>query len=223
MMAALFIASLLRAITWFVMFMRASVNLHNTIFYRLLRAPISVFENNPVARSPVFSHVSTTFNGLASVRAFGAQEVFEKQFYVYQDDHSATWMLVTNSSYAFALIIDGLCFVYTVIIVVVFMAFPEQLGAGDAGLALASALILTRGTSWGTRMSVDMESQMTSVERIIEYSRLPQEAALNSDDSHKPPPDWPQKGEIELKGMSLCYEGSDKPVLKNLSCVIKSG
>ncbi|CAG2112257.1 unnamed protein product, partial [Medioppia subpectinata] len=33
LMAALFIASLLRAITWFVMFMRASVNLHNTIFY----------------------------------------------------------------------------------------------------------------------------------------------------------------------------------------------
>ncbi|CAG2110836.1 unnamed protein product [Medioppia subpectinata] len=52
MMAALFIASLLRAITWFVMFMRASVNLHNTIFYRLLRAPISVFDINPVDINP---------------------------------------------------------------------------------------------------------------------------------------------------------------------------
>ncbi|CAG2105923.1 unnamed protein product, partial [Medioppia subpectinata] len=183
MMAALFIASLLRAITWFVMFMRASVNLHNTIFYRLLRAPISVFDSNPVGRSPVVSHVSTTFNGLASVRAFGAQEMFEKQFYVYQDDHSATWMLVNT----------------------------------------ASRLMLMGLTNWAVRQSADVESQMVSVERIIEYSKLPQEAALTAHDSRKPPPDWPQKGEIELKNISLYYEGSDKPVLKNLSCVVESG
>ncbi|CAG2111114.1 unnamed protein product, partial [Medioppia subpectinata] len=300
MMAALFIASLLRAITWFVMFMRASVNLHNTIFYRLLRAPISVFDNNSVGRilnrfskdlgtideqlpstafevnlsitqgiggiimiaivnpymiipafivfvvlltaraiyiksardikradgltrSPVFSHVSTTFNGLTSVRAFGAQEMFKQQFYVYQDDHSATWMLVITANRAFGLIIDGLCFLYTVIAFAVFMVFPEQLGAGEVGLALTSALMLPHSTQWGARQSAEMESQMTSVERIIEYSKLPQEAALTAHDSHKPPPDWPQKGQIELKDMSLCYEGSDKPVLKNLSCVIKSG
>ncbi|CAG2102490.1 unnamed protein product [Medioppia subpectinata] len=223
MMAALFIATLLRTITWFMMFMRASVNLHNTMFYRVLRAPIYVFENNPVAQSPVFSHVSTTFNGLASVRAFRAQEMLENQFYVYQDDHSATWMLVTTARYAFGLIIDGLCFLYTVIIFTVFMVFPEQLGAGEAGLALSSALMLTGVTAWGAQQSAEMESQMTSVERIIEYSKLPQEAALTAHDSRKPPPDWPQKGLIELKDMSLYYEGSDKPVLKNLSCVIKSG
>ncbi|CAG2101653.1 unnamed protein product [Medioppia subpectinata] len=84
-------------------------------------------------------------------------------------------------------------------------------------------LMLPRLTQWGVRQSAEMESQMTSVERIIEYSKLPQEAALTAHDSHKPPPDWPQKGEIEFKDMSLCYEGSDKPVLKNLNCVIKSG
>ncbi|CAG2101388.1 unnamed protein product [Medioppia subpectinata] len=310
LMVALFIASLLRAITWFVMFMRASVNLHNTIFYRLLRAPMSVFENNPVgqilnrfskdlgtvdeqlpttalelnlsltqgvggiiiitivnpymiipsfilivvvlaaravyiksardikraeglrlalakcggmARSPVYSHVSTTLNGLASIRAFGAQDVFERQFYIYQDDHSATWMLVTTASYAFALIIDGLCFLYTVIIFTVFMVFPEKLGAGETGLALTSALTLMGLTAWGVRLSAEVESQMTSVERIIEYSKLPQEAALTAHDSHKPPPDWPQAGQIELKDISLYYSGSDKPVLKNLTCVIKSG
>ncbi|CAG2110835.1 unnamed protein product, partial [Medioppia subpectinata] len=176
-----------------------------------------------LTRSPVFSHVSTTFNGLSSVRAFGAQKVFEQQFYVYQDDHSATWMLVNTASCTFGLITDGLCFLYSVIIFAVFLLFPEQLGAGEAALALTSALMLTGMTQWGALQSAEMESQMTSVERIIEYSRLPQEAALTAHDSHKPPPDWPQKGQIELKDMSLCYEGSDKPVLKNLNCVVKSG
>ncbi|CAG2101235.1 unnamed protein product [Medioppia subpectinata] len=99
----------------------------------------------------------------------------------------------------------------------------RNLGAGEAGLALSSALMLTGMTAWGAHQSAEMENQMTSVERIIQYSKLPQEAALTAQDSHKPPPNWPQKGQIELKDMSLCYEGSDKPVLKNLNCVIKSG
>ncbi|CAG2177332.1 unnamed protein product, partial [Oppiella nova] len=164
LIGALFVTALMRSTTWFMMCMRASVNLHNSIFSRLLRAPIAVFDNNPIGqmlnrfskdmgivdemlpttgiymksardikrfegitRSPVFTHVSTTLNGLDSVRAYGAQEAFEHQYYIYQNDHTAT-------------------------------------------------------------------CQMTSVERIIEYQRLPQEAPLDSDDTHRPPPDWPSKG-----------------------------
>ncbi|CAG2104101.1 unnamed protein product [Medioppia subpectinata] len=98
-----------------------------------------------------------------------------------------------------------------------------QLSAGETGLALSSALILRGLIQWGVRQSTEVESQMTSVERIIEYSKLPQEAALTAHDSHKPPPDWPQAGQIEFKDMSLCYKGSDKLVLKCLNCVINSG
>ena len=78
-------------------------------------------------------------------------------------------------------------------------------------------------TQWGFKQSAEFESQMTSVERIIEYQRLPQEAPLDSDNTHRPPPDWPSKGEIELRNMSLVYEGSAKPVLKSLCCRVKSG
>ncbi|CAG2176939.1 unnamed protein product, partial [Oppiella nova] len=292
LMGALFMTSLLRAITWFVMFMRASVNLHNSIFYRLLRAPIAVFDNNPVGRilnrftkdlgiidemlpstaydlnlsltqgigsitmvalvnpylilpaialiglillvrviyiksardikrfegltrSPVYSHVSTTLSGLASVRAYGAQEMFEQQYYVYQDDHSATWILSITANRSFGLIMDWLCVGYIVVIFAVLMIYSDGLKGGEAGLAFSSALMLTGMTQWGVRQSAELESQMTSVERIIEYSKLPQEAPLDSDDRHRPPPDWPSKGQIELRNMSLVYEGSTKPVLKN--------
>ncbi|CAG2118659.1 unnamed protein product, partial [Medioppia subpectinata] len=300
LIAALFVTALMRSVTWFMMCMRASVNLHNSIFYRILRTPISFFDNNPVGRilnrftkdmgivdemlpstgfdlnltmtqalgiiivvamvnpyliipavvliilsiivrgiyikcardikrfegltrSPVFTHVSTTLNGLASVRAYGAQEAFERQYYVYQNDHSATWFLFICASRTLGLIMDWICVGYIVVISVVLMIFYEGIGGGSAGLAFSSALMLTGMTQWGVRQSAEMESQMTSVERIIEYSKLTQEAALTSDDSHKPPPNWPQKGQIELRNMSLYYEGSDKPVLKNLSCNIKSG
>jgi ATP-binding cassette subfamily C (CFTR/MRP) protein 4 len=42
------------------------------------------------ARSPVYSHVSVTLNGLATVRAFGSENIFEQQFYRYQNDHNVS-------------------------------------------------------------------------------------------------------------------------------------
>jgi len=48
LIGALFVTALLRSTTFFIMCMRSSVNLHNSIFYRLLRAPMHVFDNNPV-------------------------------------------------------------------------------------------------------------------------------------------------------------------------------
>lgn len=58
---------------------------------------------------------------------------------------------------------------------------------------------------------------MTSVERVIEYSRLPPEAALESDKDKKPPKNWPSKGYIQYKNVSLTYNKNEPPVLKNLN------
>ena len=91
----------------------------------------------------MFTHVSTTLNGLASVRAYGAQEAFERQYYVYQNDHTATWFLFVCTSRAMSLIMDAICVAYLVAIAVVMMVFPEQIGnGGSAGLALTSGVLL---------------------------------------------------------------------------------
>ena len=83
--------------------------------------------------------------------------------------------------------------------------------------------MLTGVTQWGVRQSAELESQMTSVERIIEYNRLPQEADLTTRPEKRPKEDWPQKGRIEMKNMCVYYDNAIKPVLKNLCCHIKGG
>lgn len=44
---------------------------------------------NSLARSPVFSHISTTFDNLTTVRAFGLQNIFDQQFITYLNDSVA--------------------------------------------------------------------------------------------------------------------------------------
>ncbi|CAG2122395.1 unnamed protein product, partial [Medioppia subpectinata] len=175
-------------------------------------------------RSPVYSHVSTTLNGLASIRAYGAQQAFRNQYYTYQNDHSATWFVLLGASRTLGLIADWLCVIYLAVVAAVIMSFHHGISSGHAGLAFASALMLTGQTQFGVRQSAELESQMTSVERIIEYTKLPQEADLLSTDQNRPKPEWPQTGGIVLDHMSLIYDSApDKPVLKDITCEIRGG
>jgi ATP-binding cassette subfamily C (CFTR/MRP) protein 4 len=152
--------------------------------------------------------VSTTLNGLANVRAFGAQNLFESQYYRYQNDHSATWFLFVCSVRTLGLVMDWICIGYIVTIAFVLMIFHDGMSkhylnsiksiiallnvklkgvsGGSAGLVFSSALMLTEMTQYGVKQSAELESQMTAVERIIEYSKLEEEADLESSADNKP-------------------------------------
>ena len=45
-------------------------------------------------------------------------------------------------------------------------------------MAISSAMALTGALQWGVRQAADTGNQMTSVERVIEYSQLPPEESL---------------------------------------------
>lgn len=53
--------------------------------------------------------------------------------------------------------------------------------SGDIGLAISSAMMLSGMFQWGVRQSAEVENQMTSVERVVEYSKLEPEASLETE------------------------------------------
>ena len=65
--------------------------------------------------------------------------------------------------------------------------------------------------------------QMISVERVLQYTRLPIEADLESRPGQKPPDTWPSRGSLEAKGLSLRYSPSLPTVLKDLHFHIREG
>jgi ABC-type multidrug transport system fused ATPase/permease subunit len=58
---------------------------------------------------------------------------------------------------------------------------------------------------------------MTSVERMVEYSELTSEAAVDSDVSNS----WPQTGEIRAENVSLQYTPTGPIVLNDLNFNIR--
>ncbi|XP_045910385.1 ATP-binding cassette sub-family C member 4-like isoform X2 [Micropterus dolomieu] len=171
-------------------------------------------------RSPVFSHLSSSLQGLRTIRAFKVQQRFQQMFDEYQDLHSAAWFLFLTTSRWFAVRLDGICSVFVTITAFGCLYLRDGLEPGAVGLALSYAVTLTGMFQWGVRQSAEIENMMTSVERVVEYAELESEALWETD--KQPPHDWPKTGSITFDRVNFSYSASERLVLKNLTVVFKS-
>jgi ATP-binding cassette, subfamily C (CFTR/MRP), member 4 len=91
------------------------------------------------------------------------------------------------------------------------------------GLAITQAISLIGMCNWGLRQTAELESQMTSVERIVEYSRLPSERPLKSSPEilKTLPQNWPARGSIGFKNVSMKYTQEGDYVLKDLKFEVR--
>ncbi|XP_015184437.1 PREDICTED: probable multidrug resistance-associated protein lethal(2)03659 isoform X3 [Polistes dominula] len=179
-----------------------------------------------ITRSPVFGHLNATLQGLPTIRSFEAGDILIKEFDNHQDLHSSAWFIFIASSRAFGFWLDVFCLVYIALVTLSFLIMYDDasgsMEGGNVGLAITQSIGLTGMFQWGMRQSAELENQMTSVERILEYSKVENEPLLESPPDKKPPEDWPQQGKIEFKEVSMQYSVFEPPVLKDLSFEIKS-
>ncbi|CAK6954010.1 ATP-binding cassette sub-family C member 4-like [Scomber scombrus] len=171
-------------------------------------------------RSPVFSHLSSSLQGLSTIRAFKAQQRFQQMFDEYQNLHSEAWFLFLTTSRWFAVRLDGICSIFVTITAFGCLYLRDGLEPGAVGLALSYAVTLTGMFQWGVRQSAEIENMMTSVERVLEYAELESEAPWETD--KKPPHDWPKTGFITFDRVNFSYSASQPLVLKNLTVVFTS-
>uniref|UniRef100_A0A3P8TT89 ATP-binding cassette, sub-family C (CFTR/MRP), member 4 n=1 Tax=Amphiprion percula TaxID=161767 RepID=A0A3P8TT89_AMPPE len=109
---------------------------------------------------PVFSHLSSSLQGLWKIRAFRAEERFQNTFDAHQDLHSEVWFLFLTTSRWFAVHLDFICAVFVTITTFGCVLLQDQLDAGSVGLALSYAVTLTGMFQWGVRQSAEVENMV---------------------------------------------------------------
>ena len=87
-----------------------------------------------------------------------------------------------------------------------------------AGISLAFLVESTENVDYGFRVASEVENLMTSVERVMTYTKLDAEVGYSSE--IHPPDSWPKKGTIHIKDLSFRYTESWPLVLKDINLFI---
>ncbi|KAJ1337700.1 ATP-binding cassette subfamily C (CFTR/MRP) member 1 [Microdochium nivale] len=177
-----------------------------------------------VSRSPIYAHFQESLGGISTIRAYRQQDRFEldnewrvdTNMRAYFPSISANRWLAVRLEFLGAIIIFAAAG-FAVIIVTT----GGNLDAGMVGLFMSYALGITGSLNWIVRQTVEVETNIVSVERVLEYAALPSEAE-EIIPGRRPPVAWPSSGSVEFKNYSTRYRAGLDLVLKNINLDIKS-
>ncbi|GJQ74461.1 hypothetical protein Trydic_g21331 [Trypoxylus dichotomus] len=176
-----------------------------------------------IAKSPVLSHLGATLNGIATVRATRSEEILKNDFDNHQNVHTSAWYLTISCMAGVGLWLDILCvlFLFCIIIGFIIMGEYSEVNDSNVGLAVSQAMILTGMLQFGVRQSTELVNQMTSVERVLEYTKIESEevGAVDKEISKS----WPQIGRIYFDHLYLRYVPNEEPILRDLNFSIEPG
>ncbi|CAN7994936.1 unnamed protein product, partial [Ixodes hexagonus] len=165
-----------------------------------------------VTRSPIYTHFSETLSGVSTIRAYGAQERFVLESN-HRVDYNQIWLAIRLE----------FCGNLIVLFAALFAVFgSESLDGGTVGLSLSYALSITATMNWMVRMSCEFETNIVAVERIMEYTKSPTEAAWELPES-KPALDWPTGGQVQFADYSTRYREGMDLVIKDITVSINAG
>ncbi|XP_068082958.1 ATP-binding cassette sub-family C member 4-like [Anabrus simplex] len=172
--------------------------------------------------SPVYSHVAETINGLTIIQASKAVDIMEENFYHLQDRNNASKLIIQAISNGIGLWLEVFNTLFLLVLVISYFAVGgDSLTGGNVGLALSQSIIISGMFQYVIKQFGEVASQMTSVERILEYTAVESESALESIPDKKPTDVWPERGVIVFSHVFLQYGRKGTPVLKDVSFTVQ--
>ncbi|KAJ3584308.1 hypothetical protein NHX12_014804 [Muraenolepis orangiensis] len=189
--AAVLTFGYMRSLLLFNVLVKSAQELHRRMFQAVLRTPVPFFDNNPVGR---------VLNRFA--RDIGQMDIM------------LPWTIVDCTQPVQRPLCPPATGLRSGRKQRLRKMMPAGLGAGEVGLALTYSITLMEMFQWGVRQSAEIETMMTSVERVVEYTELPSEAPWET--QKRPPPDWPSQGLITFDGVDFSYSPDGPLVLRDM-------
>jgi len=172
-------------------------------------------------RSPVYALFSSTLAGLSTIRAFRSQQALTKNFLQKMDDNSRPFLIYQMTTRWLSFRLDAISVVIVTTTCLVIAGTRGSIDPAAAGFTLSYVLTLTALLHWAVRRSSEVETMLTSVERIVEYTDLPPEGDRIRPDC-RPPSGWPSRGVLEFNDYKMRYRSGLDLVLKGVNVRIES-
>lgn len=187
-------------------------------------------------QSFLYSTFAETISGLATIKAFDAEDRFRKQFNNRLDTFQRCFAAKEGADRWLGLwleLISHLILISAVGLSMFASSTSKEGGSltevafDDAfvGLIISMALPLTITLTYLIRCQTAIQKNILAVERIEEYCQVEVEENNMQKTNDQLPKSWPNKGKIEFINYCTSYNSSnDQPLaLKNINLIIEDG
>ncbi|XP_046623156.1 ATP-binding cassette subfamily C member 4-like isoform X3 [Neodiprion virginianus] len=212
----------LRHLLFMKMCVNASCNLHNSMFANILVTTMRFFNTNPSGRIlNRFSKDMGAMDELLPNTMLEALQILTMMIGMFTIVAVVNpWMIIP------IVIINGIFYVIRFYYLKTAQDIKRLEGIGNflggsVGLAISQSLAMSGVVQYGMWQTAEVISQMTSVERVLQYTNLPKEGPFTTE--QPPSPTWPSDGGLIFKNVTMRYADNEPPVLKGLNVDIKPG
>ncbi|ORX82952.1 P-loop containing nucleoside triphosphate hydrolase protein [Basidiobolus meristosporus CBS 931.73] len=164
-----------------------------------------------------------TLNGLATIRAYRVQDRFTRTNEKFMNGNNRPYYLSISIQRWLGVRLETIANILTFFATVFAVLARGKVAPGQVGLVLSYSLQVTGVFNWCVRQAAEVETNMNAVERVDHYiHNIESEADLVIGD-RRPEPEWPQRGDIEIKDLELSYREGLPPVLHGINLSITGG
>jgi len=214
-------------VSWYIVLLLPVISFFYFIFaskYRNTAREVQRLDS--ISKSPIYTAFSEALNGCTTIQAYGANERFEAGNR-HKVDYNLRANLISLSANRWLTIrlefFSNLLLAATALLAVI-LSFGDggdpkaaAMRATSAGLALTYAPGLTDTLSFLIRQFTQFETQMVSVERLLNYAGLIPEVTKAPQVVSAA---WPTAGAIEFRDVRMGYREGLPDVLKSCSVSI---
>ncbi|CAK9138988.1 unnamed protein product [Ilex paraguariensis] len=176
-----------------------------------------------ITKAPVIHHFSETISGVMTIRCFKKQNKFSQENVdrVNENLQMDFHYNASNEWLGFRLEMLGAAFLCTSTLFMIVL--PSSIVRPEyVGLSLSYGLGLNSSLFWTIYVTCILENRMVSVERIKQFIRIPSEVEWKLTGS-LPSPNWPNRGDIDIKDLQVRYRPNTPLVLKGINLSIHGG
>ncbi|KAJ3302897.1 hypothetical protein HDV03_004469 [Kappamyces sp. JEL0829] len=170
--------------------------------------------------APVNTHITESLDGMQTLRAFAKEEHFMQTGDHYADESTRGFYAFISTNRVMAVMSLLLSALIEGSIPILAVLSPKS-SSILVGVALLNGGQLVGILASILRVYGFVETDMISVERIIEYENLQEEAPQHT--SFQAPDNWPSNGSIEMTDYATTYSADLKNVLDGISVNIRAG
>lgn len=170
------------------------------------------------AKSPMYSHFLSSFQGLPAIRAYGWTKKAEGENVARLNDSQRPYYLLWCLQRWLGLVLELIVAGLAVLLVGLAIALKDQISPGLLGVALTSIMSMGQTLTMLISQWTQLETSLGAVTRINQFEA---DTPREKDGPDMPSPRWPSSGAIRISGLSAKY--GDHTVLKDINLDIQPG